>query len=196
MLHGRHRIWHLVHAHEILAAHLDRIDAEIACGDLDHALDEKATLEATRRAIGAARRLVRETHRNIDMNIRDAVRPGRELRDVARRSVHSSGRKRRYRHRHGRGCREWCRLRRRRFRTRLPSRARGSSRSDFSRRSRSFHRPSEKIGCERDQEVFRMNSPRAKAAADIVLDQFNRSLIQAQHLRDRAALKNSTFPAP
>jgi hypothetical protein len=53
-----------------------------------------------------------------------------------------------------------------------------------------FHRPPHQAGRKRDQEVFRIKfAASAEAAADIVLDQLNRSFLDAEHRRQGAAIE-------
>ena len=53
-------------------------------GHVDQPLAEEIGLEAARPAIGADRRLVGQLQRDVDVDIRNAIGPGHELRDVAR----------------------------------------------------------------------------------------------------------------
>ena len=78
------RIGLLAALDQVLAAELDAVDAEIGGDHVDHPLQEEIGLEAARPAIGADRRLVGHPERRVDLDVRHAVRPGHELRDVAR----------------------------------------------------------------------------------------------------------------
>ena len=52
--------------------------------DVEQPLAEEIGLEASRPAIGADRRLVGHPQRHVELDVGDAIRPGHELRDVAR----------------------------------------------------------------------------------------------------------------
>src|SRR5258706_508554 len=55
-------VWHLVLVDEVTAAHLDAIDREPRRDRVHQPLAHESAFEPARRAIGAARRLVREPH--------------------------------------------------------------------------------------------------------------------------------------
>ena len=78
-------IGHLGLRNEIAPPELDAVDTKIVRDKIEQPLAEKIRLEAARTAIGARRRLVGELHRDIEIDVRNAVRPRHELRDVARR---------------------------------------------------------------------------------------------------------------
>src|SRR5205085_1354593 len=84
--HSRERIRQLIRPWQIPPAELDRIDAEVARRHVEQPLAEEISLEAAGAAIRADRRLVREMRVRLDVDIRHAIRPGEELRDVARRN--------------------------------------------------------------------------------------------------------------
>jgi hypothetical protein len=80
---GGDRVRHLGFADEIAPAELHLIDAEIARHDVEQPLAEEIGFETPGPAIGADRRLVGETKRNVDIDVRNAIGPRHELRDVA-----------------------------------------------------------------------------------------------------------------
>ena len=81
---GGDGIWHRLVRDQVAAAQVDPIDAEVARHDVEEPLAEEIRLEAAGPAVGADRRLVGQQQRNVDVDILDAIRPGHELRDIAR----------------------------------------------------------------------------------------------------------------
>ena len=81
---GRERVRHLALGDEVAAPELDAIDAEVLCDDVEQPLAEEIGLESAGPAVGAHGRLVGDHQGDVDANVRDAVRPGGHLRDVAR----------------------------------------------------------------------------------------------------------------
>ena len=84
-LHGRQPIGHILFADQVAPAELDAIDAEIGRHHIEQPLTAEIGLEAARPAISPRRRLVGHDQRHIDAHVRDAIRPGHDLRNVARR---------------------------------------------------------------------------------------------------------------
>ncbi len=80
---GGDRVRHLGVRHQIAAAELDAVDAQVLRHDVEQPFAEEIGLEAARPAIGADRRLVGELQRDVDVDVLDPVGPGHELRDVA-----------------------------------------------------------------------------------------------------------------
>ena len=76
---------HLRIGHQIAPADLDTIDAQILRHQVDQPLTKKVSFEAAGTAIGTARSLVGHQHRRGDIDVLDAIRPRRELRDIPRR---------------------------------------------------------------------------------------------------------------
>jgi hypothetical protein len=72
-------------ADQVAPPELDRVDAEVARGELHQPVAEEAALESARRAIGAAGRLVAHQHHSFEMDVGNPVRAGEELHKVARR---------------------------------------------------------------------------------------------------------------
>ena len=87
MLVGRdrgQRVRHLGLRDQVAAAELDAVDAEVLRHDVEQPLAEEVGLEAAGPAIGADRRLVGHQQRDIEIDIRNAIRTRHELRDIAR----------------------------------------------------------------------------------------------------------------
>src|SRR5262249_47510510 len=70
---GRDLVGHLAFAHEIAAAELDLIDAEIARRHVEQALAEEIGLEPARTAIGADRRLVGQQQSGVEIDVGNAI---------------------------------------------------------------------------------------------------------------------------
>ena len=77
-------IGHLAFGHEIAAAKLDAVEFQIGADQIEHPLTEEIRLVTPRPAIRARRRLVRELNVRFEMNVRNTIRPGHELHDIAR----------------------------------------------------------------------------------------------------------------
>ncbi len=81
---GGDLVGHLLERDEVAAAELDAIEAEILRHHVEEPLAEEIGLEPAGTAIGADRRLVGELQLDVDVDVRDAIGPRHELRDVAR----------------------------------------------------------------------------------------------------------------
>ena len=81
---GGEPVGHLGFGDEIAPAERNAIEAELGGGDVEQPLAKEVSLEAAGAAIGSRRRLVGHHQRHVDAHVRNAVRPGEHLRDVAR----------------------------------------------------------------------------------------------------------------
>src|SRR5262245_3183406 len=72
--------------HEVAAPKLNPVDIEFARSDVEHPLAEKIGLKASRSAIRANWRLVRHEHRDVHMEIGDAIGTRQNLRAIERRA--------------------------------------------------------------------------------------------------------------
>ena len=65
---------------QIAPPEFDPVDAKLARRDVEQPLAKEIRLEAARPAIGAGRRLVGQQQIDLEVDVRDAVRPGQHLR--------------------------------------------------------------------------------------------------------------------
>ena len=194
---GGDLVGHLLERDEVAAAKLDPVEAEILRHDVEEPFAEEIGLEPAGPAIGADRRLVGELQFDVDVDVRDAIGPRHELRDVARAhgavgahigadvdigvpaqaqdgavagagDLHVAFRLARMVHAH----------------------------EVLAAVLRPFHGTSAVARSERNEEILRVElAARAEAAADVVLHDLDRAFVEAQLLRQGAAVEEQDLGA-
>ena len=189
-MHLRQRIGHVGFGDQIAAAEFDAVDAEIGRHHVEQPLAAEIRLEAARPAIGARRRLVGHHHGHVHAHMGDAIGPGHDLRNIARRggavgahigaeigigvaaqredgAVAAAG-----------DFEIACGIARVAERHQILAPVLGP-----------LHRAADDTRRERNQKILRIKfAARAETAADVVFQHAHRCLGQLHHLRQRAAV--------
>jgi len=180
---------------EITPPHIEIVDAELACGDIEHALAKQATLEAAGTAIGAGWCLVGEDTVTCEVEVRNPIRYRSELSDIAHRrhavgpdigadiDMHGAAH---------RGHGAVALAGDLNLGIHLPRVADGGEM--LAPVLDPFDRMTEFACGEGDQEILRIEfAARAKAAADVKLDIVDGGLRQAHHSGHGAAIEERQF---